>query len=85
MDLDSVVKVVDFFMMYLLSPICFLVILMVQLKIISALRSEMNLIIFYGKQIEDLRKMVAGAGPGAPRRLQDIPPDETGLYEVLKE
>jgi hypothetical protein len=83
MEFDDVVKIVDFFSRYLLTPCCFLVILLVQLKIVAALRSEMNLIIFYGKQIEELRKMAAGAGP--PRRLQDIPPDETGLYEVLKE
>ena len=81
--LEHVAKSLAYFIDHLVSPICFLVILMVQLKIIRALRSEMNLIIFYGKQIEELRKMAAGGG--APRRLPEVPPDETGLYEVLKE
>lgn len=63
---------------------CFLVVLIVQVKIIRQLRSHQNLIIFYGKQIEELRKMSSG-GAGYTRRLPEVPPDESGLYEVLKE
>ena len=81
--LDDLKHYAEVFMRDLLPAIGFLVVFIVQLKIIRALRSEMNLIIFYGKQIEELRKMVAGGG--TQRRLPDIPPDETGLYEVLKE
>lgn len=76
------VKFFDFFMKNLLTPISFLIILIVQLKIIGLLRSTTELVMFYGKQVEELRKMGAGA---APRRVPDVPPDETGLYEVLKD
>ena len=83
MDLDEVVKILNIFMKDLVPPIGFLIVFIVQLKIIRTLRSQMNLVIFYGKQIEELRKIVAGGG--APKRVPEIPPDETGLYEVLKE
>lgn len=83
MELRNIADALLFFMKNLLSPICFLVILLVQWKIIRALRTEMNLIMFYGKHVEELRKMMAGGGQS--RRLPEIPPDETGLYEVLKE
>ena len=69
--------------MYIVSPVCFIVVLIVQLKIIRTLRSQQNLIIFYGKQIEEIRKMAAAGGYS--RRLPEVPPDEAGLYEVLKE
>jgi len=71
------------FMGFFLSPICFLVILVVQLKIIRALRSQTSLIMFYGKQIEELRKGMAGSTQ--PRRLPEASPDDHGLYEVLNE
>jgi hypothetical protein len=83
MDYDQVKAIVDFFMKNLLSPICFLIVLVVQLKIIRDLRSQTSLIMFYGKQIEEIRKMLSGGA--SSRRLPDIPPDETGLYDVLKE
>ena len=65
------------------APIFFVVILVVQLKIISMLRSHMRLIIYYGKQIEELRKiMTAGS---KPHRQPEATPDEHGLYEVLQD
>ena len=67
----------------LLAPVCFLVVFLVQLKIIRDIRSQTGLVMFYGKQIEEIRKMFSGGAPS--RRLPDIPPDETGLYDVLKE
>lgn len=60
----------------------FIVVFIVQLKMMSVLRSQMSLIMFYGKQIEEIRKMLAGSGG---RRLPEIAPDESGLYEVLRE
>lgn len=60
----------------------FIVVFIVQLKMMSVLRSQLGLIMFYGKQIEEIRKMLAG--PGA-RRLTEISADESGLYEVLRE
>jgi len=71
------------FMKVLMVPISFLVIFIVQLKIIRTLHSHTSLIMFYGKQIEEIRKMLAG-GP-QHRRALEISPDEQGLYEVLKE
>ena len=84
MDLIDVLQTsLKFFMGYLLVPVGFLIVLLVQLKIIRDIRSQTGLIMFYGKQIEEIRKMLAVGGP--PRRLPEIPPDETGLYDVLKE
>jgi hypothetical protein len=80
---DALVIALQFFMTYLLMPVCFLVVFIVQLKIIRDIRTQTGLVMFYGKQIEELRKMLSGGGPS--RRLPDIPPDETGLYDVLKE
>lgn len=73
----------DFFMNVLLSPVCFLIILIVQLKIIRTLNSHTSMIMFYGKQIEELRRAVAGSTPA--RRIPEVAPDEQGLYEVLNE
>ncbi len=84
MDLTDVfLTSLKFFMDYLLVPVGFLIVLLVQLKIVRDIRSQTSLVMFYGKQIEEIRKMFAGGGPA--RRLPDIPPDETGLYDVLKE
>ena len=68
---------------HLPAPIFFLVILVVQLKIIRTLRSHTTMIMYYGKQIEDLRKMVSATS--RTRAQDDISPDEPGLYEVLGE
>ena len=81
--LDVTMKALKFFMDYLLVPVGFLVVFLVQLKIIRDIRSQTGLLMFYGKQIEEIRKMLSGGGQS--RRLPDIPPDETGLYDVLKE
>ncbi len=80
---DLVIGLLRFFMDRLLVPVCFLIVLVVQLKIIRDIRSQTGLVMFYGKQIEEIRKMFSGGNPA--RRLPDIPPDETGLYDVLKE
>jgi len=78
---QRVMLVVDAFFKYLV-PVSFVIIFLVQLKMLSLLRSQMNLMMFYGKQIEELRKM-AGAQPA--RRLPEAPTEEGGLYEVLRE
>lgn len=70
----------EFFMNVLLAPISFLVIFLVQLKIISMLRSSLNLSMHYGKQIEDIRKIVSHQ----PKRME-ISSEDTGLYEVLSD
>ncbi len=69
------------FTQYLPAPIFFIVILIVQLKIIRTLRSHTSMIMYYGKQIEELRKIVTGGT--SPPRQAEIAPDEPGLYEVL--
>lgn len=66
-----------------LSLICFLVILIVQLKIVRSLQALLSLMMYYGKQIEETRKMASGASYARPG--SEVPPGETGLYEVLKE
>ena len=70
-----------FFTQYLPTPLFFLVILVVQLKIIRTLRSHTSMIMYYGKQIEELRKIVA-SGSNA-RRQPEVSSNESGLYEVL--
>ncbi len=72
-----------FFMRVLLAPVSFLIILIVLLKIIRTQNTHTHLMMFYGKQIEELRKMVAGGGPS--RRAPEVPSEESGLYEVLRE
>ena len=66
-----------------LAPLSFLIIFIVQLKIIRALRSLTSMIMFYGKQIEDIRKGMAGTS--RPRRAPETPAEDHGLYEVLNE
>ena len=66
----------------LLTLICFLVLFIVQLKIISMVRSVTNMMMFYGKQVEEVRKMMAG---GTQQRRVDVSSEDTGLYEVLSE
>ena len=79
----GLVRILDFFMHVLLMPVSFLVVFVVQLKIIRTLGDQSRLIMFYGKQIEEIRKMVAA--PGYGRARPEVPPDDMGLYEVLNE
>ena len=72
----------NFFMTNLLMPISFLVIFFVQLKIIRTLRTHTDLMMFYGKQIEEMRKIVAGLNQ---TRRPEISTEDTGLYEVLND
>jgi hypothetical protein len=78
--MDFLKKILEF---NVLSLICFLVVLIVQLKIVRSLRTIISLLMYYGKQIEETRKIALGAGPN--KYATDVPPHETGLYEVLKE
>lgn len=66
-----------------LTLIGFVVVLIVQLKIMRSLQTIISLLMFYGKQIEETRK--AAVGGVTTRYATDVPPNETGLYEVLKE
>ena len=75
------VRYVERFMQWMV-PISFIIVFIVQLKIMSVMRSQLSLIMFYGKQIEEIRKMLGGAGA---RRLPEVSQDESGLYEVLRE
>jgi hypothetical protein len=68
--------------MQALVLVCFVIVFIVQLKIMSVMRSQLSLIMFYGKQIEEIRKMLGGAGA---RRLPEVSQDDSGLYEVLRE
>jgi hypothetical protein len=77
------VSALKYFMDYLLNPISFLVILLVLFKIIRTVNSHTSLIMFYGKQIEELRKMAAGGSQS--RRVPEVSPEDSGLYEVLSE
>ena len=67
----------------LLAPIFFIVILIVQLKIIRTLRTHTSLIMYYGKQIEELRKILTTGSQ--TRRQPEVTPEEHGLYEVLQD
>jgi hypothetical protein len=79
--MESVIRFLDIFMSVLLVPIGFLILFTAQLKILSMLRTQQSLLFYYGKQIEEIRKIVAGGGGKRP----DISPDDTGLYDVLSE
>jgi hypothetical protein len=72
------------FVIYLM-PVCFLILFMVMLKIMRVMRSQTELIMFYGKQVEDMRKIVAGLQPTPQRNKPVVSDDDMGLYEVLNE
>jgi len=74
-------RLVAFFTEQIPLALFFLLIFIVQLKIIRTLQSHTSMIMYYGKQIEELRKIVS-AGSG-PRRQPELSTDESGLYEVL--
>ena len=70
MELTNVlVTCSKFFMDYLLVPVCFLIVLLVQLKIIRDIRTQTGLVMFYGKQIEgnpeDVRRRRRSGSPPA--------------------
>ena len=65
----------------LLVPVCFLIVLVVQLKIMRDIRTQTGLVMFYGKQTSKKSGRCFRAATRR-RRLPDIPPDETGLYNV---
>lgn len=67
----------------LMIMLSFVLLLIVQLKIIRMLRAHTSMMMFYGRQIEEIRKAVAEGAP--TRRAADVSPEEAGLYEALKE
>jgi len=67
-----------------LPMIAFIVLLIVQLKIVRTLNAHTSLIMFYGKQLEELKKGMSSA-PARPRRLPESSADDQGLYEVLND
>lgn len=71
----------DFLMQAMLFG-SFIILFIVQLKMVSLLRSLTSMMMFYGKQIEEIRKMLAGGGA---KRLPDISHEESGLYEVMRD
>ena len=60
------------------------ILFIVQLKIVRTLNAHTNLIMFYGKQIEEIKKGISAVQSARPRRLT-APGDEHGLYEVLND
>ena len=74
-------KVMKFFMEYFPLMLCFLVMFIVQLKILRLLASHTSMIMYYGRQIEELRKMMAGMEKTESK--SEKPDGESGLYEVL--
>jgi len=74
------IELLEKFMNVALAPMAFVLIFITQLKVMSMLRANRDLIMFYGKQMEELRKM-ASHQPRRPR----ISSEDTGLYEVLSE
>ena len=74
------IESIEKFMNVALAPLAFVLIFITQLKVMGMLRANRDLIMFYGKQMEELRKMVSHQ----PRRPQ-ISSEDTGLYEVLSE
>ena len=67
-----------------LPLIVFVILFIVQLKIVRTLNAHTNLIMFYGKQIEEIKKGIAAAQSARQRRVA-ASGDEHGLYEVLDE
>ena len=67
-----------------LPLIVFLVLFIVLLKIVRTLNTHTNLIMFYGKQIEEIKKGIAAAQSARQRRVT-ASGDEHGLYEVLND
>ena len=67
-----------------LPLIIFLVLLIVQLKIVRTLNAHTSLIMFYGKQIEEIKKGIS-AGPARQRRTPEAAAEDHGLYEVLND
>lgn len=63
-----------------LTPIAFVIIFLVMLRLMRIVSTNRDLIMFYGKQIEELRKIAAHQ----PKRPQ-ASSEDTGLYEVLSE
>ena len=76
-------KALQFFMDYCMMPVSFVVLLIVQLKILRMLRAHTDLMLFYGKQIEEIRKLAAGARQQPVR--PEVSQEDTGLYEVLND
>ncbi len=79
----TIIEILDRFATNFLMPVSFLIIFLVQLKIMRLLRAHTELIMYYGKQIEEVRK-VAGSVAQSSRRPA-ISKEDTGLYEVLNE
>lgn len=71
---------IEQFMNMGLTPLAFVMIFVILLKVMRMIRTNRDLIMFYGKQVDELRKMMAHQ----PKRPQ-VSADDTGLYEVLSE
>jgi hypothetical protein len=61
-----------------------LVVLIVQWKLIRSLNMINDLLLYYGKQIEETRRII-GASPSTPARETPAESASRGMYEILKE
>ena len=77
--LDTIIKVSAI----LAQPVFFLIILVVLLKLVRSANSHSSLLMYYGKQIELIRKIVGSDYKRA--KETGISENEKGIYEILME
>ena len=78
--MSNFMKTIEQLMNVGLTPIAFIITFIIQLRVMRMISANRDLIMFYGKQIEELRKISAHQ----PQRPQ-ASSEDTGLYEVLSE
>ena len=65
------------------EPVFFLILLVVLLKLVRSANSHSSLIMYYGKQIEQIRKIVGSDYQKA--KETGVSESEKGIYEILME
>ena len=65
-------------------PVNAVIVLMAMLKILRVVNTVNSLLLYYGKQIEEIRRIV-GSSPGAPKAPEGNDEGARGMFEILME
>lgn len=65
-------------------PVSAVIVLMAMLKIIRVVNTVNSLLLYYGKQIEEIRRIV-GSSPSAPKPPEGENEGARGMFEILME
>ncbi len=80
MSSEVIIKILNI----LALPVSAVIVLMAMLKILRVVSTVNSLLLYYGKQIEEIRRIVSSSR-GAPKAPDEATDSARGMFEILME